>query len=145
MTDLIAGDDWQLNFTVLKPDGTPFDLSGAPNVMWTLLDKHNEQVITSDEVSVTITDALNGKLSVRVPAAETTHCASNFYSHALRIVSGGVTATPFTGSMNVIADPWVAIAASRLVELRTIEHKQPSMLTKAGSPLSDSARRLVGR
>lgn len=106
LVDLWAGDDWQLNFTLLNADGTPFNLSGSPQLLWTLLDRLNHRLIQSNEVSYAMTDAVAGKFSVHVPAAVTTRLAAAICMHALRVVSGGVVATPFNGQINVYVDPW---------------------------------------
>jgi hypothetical protein len=34
------------------------------------------------------------------------------YAHALRIITGGITSTPYTGKLSVMADPFVATAVA---------------------------------
>jgi hypothetical protein len=104
--DLWAGDDWQLNFTLLNADGSPFNLSGNPQLLWTLLDRLNHRLIQSNEVTYSITNAVAGQFSVLVPDTVTTRLQAAICMHALRVISGGVTATPFNGQINVLVDPW---------------------------------------
>lgn len=106
MIDLIAGDDWQMDFELQDPDDSPFDLTGA-QILWTLIRRDGRRLIEPNEVYVSITDFAGGLLSVLVPATVTTRIApSAIYSHALRVISGGIASTPFTGQIDVIADPW---------------------------------------
>jgi hypothetical protein len=130
---LIAGDDWALHFTVLNPDGSPFDLSGAPTILWTLLDKNSKHAVQAGDYTVAVLNASQGVCSVSVHANVTTRFSGNlnFYTHALRIVSGGITATPFTGQMNIISDPWAVTSAVQIVKFET--NLQSKL--DAGSPL----------
>jgi hypothetical protein len=111
LVDLFAGDDWQLNFTLLNADGTPFDLTGGPQLLWTLLNRLNHRLIESNEVTYSITNATAGQFSVLVPAMITTRLAAAICEHVLRVISGGVAATPFAGQINVHVDPWAAAPA----------------------------------
>jgi hypothetical protein len=131
--DLIAGDDWELHFTVLNPDGTPFNLTGGPTILWTAIDKNGASAIESNEVNTAVSDAPNGKVAVHVASEVTTRLLTNFYGHALRIIQDGITATPFTGQLNVLADPYAAPASSAQV----VDFSKASRTTKviAGSPL----------
>jgi hypothetical protein len=117
----VAGDDWEIRATLLKADGTPFDLSGDPSILWTLTDSTGRRVIEADEVSVSITDAAQGKCSVLVPATVTTRLVTARYCDALRLVMGGITSTLLTGDWNVLGDPFGAQAlqaTTRVIPLR---------------------------
>lgn len=131
--NLIAGDDWALHFTVLNPDGSPFDLSGAPTILWTLLDKNSQHAVQPGEYTTAIINAAQGECSITVHAAVTTRLSGNlnFYTHALRIVSGGITATPFTGQMYIISDPWAVTLSTQIVKFKS----EPRSSLVAGSPL----------
>jgi len=112
MLFLVAGDDWEMRFTVEDPDDQPFDLSNA-QVTWTLLDRYGKRVIASEQVFISMTDPVAGAVSVVVPSTVTTTVYPRaIYNHALRVVSGGITSTPFTGQIDVIADPWGAHAVA---------------------------------
>lgn len=109
----VAGDDWELRVTLLQADDSPFDLSGNPPILWTMVDNAGKRVIESDEVTVSITDALAGKCTVLVPGTVTTRLAGGSYTDALRLVMGGIATTLLTGSFNVMADPFGAQAAAQ--------------------------------
>jgi hypothetical protein len=105
---LVAGDDWKLQFTLLNSQGSAFDLSSSPQILWTML-AGGHRVIQSTEVSIQVTNPLAGQLNVLVPADITTRLITASYTHALRVIYAGVSATPFIGGyIFVSADPWAA-------------------------------------
>jgi hypothetical protein len=111
--DFVAGDDWEIQATLLDEDGTPYDLSGAsgaPNIMWCLNEQCGNQVISSDKVQISIIDALNGKCSVLIPSSVSVGVTGGFYTDALRLVMAGETGTLLMGMVNVICDPWTVSA-----------------------------------
>ena len=109
---LVAGDDWEINITLLNPDNTPFDLTGA-TVLWCLIDKTYHQVIKSSDVTISLgTDPTLGVAQVIIPAAVSSPLPSGFYTDALRVVAGGITSTLLFGQINVMADPWAAQPAA---------------------------------
>jgi len=105
IVDLFAGDDWELRFSVQDPTGDVFNLTDA-QVLWVLVGLKGCVAIKSDQVEVTMIDAINGKVSIIVRSMVTTRLPGNFYGHVLRVIKGGVTTTPFSGQLNVMADPW---------------------------------------
>jgi hypothetical protein len=131
VSTLTAGDDWQLEFSVVYPDGTPFNLTGAPVILWTLVDKTGKQAIASSEATVSITDALNGECSIHVGSHVTTRLKNDIYGHALRIVAGGVTATPFHGELYILADPWGTFAVSTTQILKFVPTNRKSLVKAA--------------
>jgi hypothetical protein len=139
---LVAGDDWKLQFTLLNPDGTAFDLSGSPQILWTML-TGGHRVIQSAEVSIQVTNALQGQLNVLVPANVTTRLITAAYTHALRVIYAGVSATPFIGGyIFVSADPW-GTAASQVTVL-VGRSRTPRLLLERSAqvPLIEPERRL---
>jgi len=108
---LVAGDDWEINITLLNADGTPFDLTGA-TVKWCLMDQTYKRVISEGDVTISVgTDPTKGVAQVIIPSAVSSPLASGFYTDALRVVAAGITSTLLFGQINVMADPWAAQAA----------------------------------
>jgi hypothetical protein len=139
---LVAGDDWKLQFTLLNPDGSAFDLSGSPQIKWAML-SGGHQAIQSTEVSIQVTNALQGQLNVLVPANITTRLITAGYTHALRVIYAGVTATPFIGGyIFVSADPW-GVAASQVTVL-VGRNRTPRLLLERSAqvPLIEPEKRL---
>lgn len=120
-TNMFAGDDWEVRATLLDQDGNPYNLSGTPVILWTLLNENGVRVIQSNEVIVTVLDTAAGKCSIVVPHTITTRLPSDIYIDALRINIGGVISTLSTGQIQVIADPFkVAVAMDGRRTLRTV-------------------------
>jgi len=107
LPQLVAGDDWEFKILLLDIDGNPYDLSGNPPIEWVMrYGKHI--VITTADVSISLTDAPAGKLSVFVPAVKTAVLNEFAYNYSLRVIIGGVTHTPLIGEVQVYANPFVA-------------------------------------
>jgi hypothetical protein len=104
---LVAGDDWEINITLLNADGTPFDLTGA-TVKWCLMDNSYNQAITTDQVTISVANPTTGVAQVIIPAAVSSPLPSGFYTDTLRVISAGITSTLLFGQINVMADPWAA-------------------------------------
>jgi hypothetical protein len=120
-TNMFAGDDWEIRATLLDQDGNPYNLSGTPVILWTLMDENEVRVIQTNEVNISVLDAAAGKCSIIVPHAITTRLPSDIYTDALRINIGGVVSTLSTGQIQVIADPFkVAAAMAGRRTLRTV-------------------------
>jgi hypothetical protein len=117
---LVAGDDWEFRITLLKPDGSPYDLAGSPPIYWAMADHDGVRRIQPTDVMVTVTEPAAGKLSVIVPAEKTTPLLVDLYSYDLRIVLGGVTHTPLIGQVHVVADPFAVQTALRRGKIRAI-------------------------
>jgi hypothetical protein len=114
---LFAGDDWEINATLIDENGEPFDLSGAPQVKWALVTNAGVVAIDDSEVNVTVTNAVAGQCAIVVPAAQTTGLVAGFYNDIIRLVMGGVTSTLAYGAVYITADPWAATTAN-VVRLR---------------------------
>ena len=52
-----AGDDWQINATLLDYAGAPFDLSGTPDIRWALITEAGETVLTEADIDIVVMDA----------------------------------------------------------------------------------------
>lgn len=102
-----AGDDWQIDATLLDENEVPFDLSGA-TVKWALMNAAFQRVMDENDVSISVTDALAGKCSILIPAEQTTLLVGGRYLDVLRIAIGGITSTLAYGTIFVAADPWAA-------------------------------------
>jgi hypothetical protein len=111
--DWFAGDDWQINATLLDVNGDPFDLSVPNEIQWALLDNRGQRVLDEDDASITITEALAGKCTIVVAAAKTAPLPTGHFSDAIRIVQGGITSTLTQGLIYVTANPWALQAAAR--------------------------------
>jgi hypothetical protein len=106
---LVAGDDWEIQVTMLDENDVPFDLTAA-QILWCLMDSTYHRVIETDEVTIALDDALAGECSILIPATATTKLPAGFYTDTLRIVTGGITSTLLFGQINVMADPWGMVA-----------------------------------
>ena len=106
--EYVAGDDWEISATLLDETGTPYNLNlGNPVIMWRLLNVYGSAVI-GDEAAITITDAINGIVSVWVPASVTSPLTSGLYVDALRLHLTNETGTLLMGLIEVIGDPWLS-------------------------------------
>ena len=105
----VAGDDWQINATLLDETGAPFDLTAA-NILWILTGTFGA-VLESSDVTISVIDATSGQCQINIAAAKTSPLVGGNYTDSIRIVVGGITSTLVFGGIYVIADPWaVAIA-----------------------------------
>jgi hypothetical protein len=103
-----AGDDWQINATLLDENGNPFDLTQTHMIKWALMNGQFQRVLDDTDVSVTLIDAIAGQVAILVPAAKTSGLVSGNYSDSIRIIFGGFTSTLSYGPISVSADPWAA-------------------------------------
>jgi hypothetical protein len=106
-----AGDDWQINATLLDENGDPFDLSGSPQIQWALMTANFQRALDENDVGIAITDALAGQCAIQIPAAKTAPLAAGRYSDVIRIITGGITSTLSYGLIYVAANPWRAAAS----------------------------------
>ena len=105
-----AGDDWQINATLLDENGNPFDL-GSAQVKWCLVNAGYQQVLDESDVAIDVVDEDTGQCAIKVPAAKTSPLPGGQYTDVIRIVVGGITSTLSVGTIFVIADPWAAVVA----------------------------------
>ena len=106
--DWFAGDDWQINATLLDVNGEPFDLSIPHQLKWALLNNRGQLVLDEDDATITVTEGLAGKCTITVAALKTAPLPTGHYSDAIRIVQGGIVSTLTQGMIYVTADPWTA-------------------------------------
>jgi len=104
--NMFAGDDWQINATLLDQNGAPYDLSGSPTIMWTLMDTQGARVIETSEVTITVTNSAQGQCSITVPHTVTTRLPNGMFIDVLRLVISNVVSTLCVGQILVYADPW---------------------------------------
>lgn len=103
-----AGDDWQFNVTLLKNDGDPFDLAGAPDIRWSLVGENGLTALTEADINIVVIDPVAGLCAIQVPADKTTALATGRYTDMIRIVDAGMASTLSHGLNWITADPWVA-------------------------------------
>ncbi len=112
--DWFAGDDWEINATLLDENGAPFDLSQTHEIKWVLVDSNKFVVISDAAAVVTIVDPPTaGKCTILIPAAVTATLMGGHYSDAIRLIMGGITSTLVRGMIYVTGDPWQNSAARR--------------------------------
>jgi len=120
-----AGDDWQINATLLDENNNPFDLTGSPEIKWALMDGSFQRVLDEHDVSISVTEALTGKCQINIAAATSSPLAGR-YTDVIRIVIGGITSTLSYGTISVAADPWAApkvMAVERDYKLQLVASK----------------------
>ena len=104
-----AGDDWQVNATLLDENGEPFNLTEPGTIIrWALMNAFDQRALDETDVSIAIVDAAAGQIMISVPAAKTSPLPSGRYNDTIRIIIGGYTSTLSFGPISVTADPWLA-------------------------------------
>jgi len=109
MVPLVGGDDWQLNATMLDPDGNPLDISAA-TVKWTIVNKAGQPVLGPGDFTINL-GAETGTCSVSIPSTTTTRLSGQYTDH-WRVVLNGITQTLLCGPISVAADPFAALAVA---------------------------------
>jgi hypothetical protein len=105
--EFAAGDDWEIQVTLLDETGRPYNLSfGNPVVKWRLMNVYGVAVI-GDDAQITIVDAINGIVLVSVPSAITSPVVGGLYMDSLRLTMGNETGTMLTGLVEVRGNPWI--------------------------------------
>ena len=104
-----AGDDWQINATLLDDKGNPYNLAQPNEIKWCLTNAVLQYVLDNEDVTISIIDAAAGQCVILVPSAKTSPLAGGKYSDAIRIIIGGITSTLSVGDIYVIADPWAEL------------------------------------
>jgi hypothetical protein len=104
-----AGDDWQINATLLDSNGLPFNLSGTPAIKWALVNEAGDRVLSETDAQISVLSAPLGQCAIIVPAAKTSGLAEGRYSDLIGIVYGGVTSTLAQGNNWVTAKPQPAV------------------------------------
>jgi hypothetical protein len=101
-TEIYQGDTAQFDFLVLDTDGSPQDLSTV-TLRWAMSDPDELDVPIlekTDGDGITITDAVNGRCVVMVPAGEIA-TAGTFMQELEVTLSGGATYTYGQGPLIV--------------------------------------------
>ena len=114
-----AGDDWQINATLLDANGNPYDLTGVGDasvvLKWALMTSSFKRALDEDDVLITVVEPEAGRCSITIPASATAPLVAGRYTDYIRIVSGGVTSTLSYGLIYVAADPWMAAETTMAV------------------------------
>jgi hypothetical protein len=101
-----AGDSLELTFDVDQPDGTAKDLTGA-TVSWAVASRPGDTPALDDGdagVTLTISDAANGEVTVTVDAGATSDL-SGLYYHELEVEdASGAVDTVARGEFTVTPD-----------------------------------------
>lgn len=103
--DWVAGDDWEVQATLIDESGQPYDLSGS-EIKYALLDAAYRRVLDNAHVDITVLNAAAGKCSIIVPSDVSKTVAGGKYNDVIRIVSGGITSTLAFGPVWVSTDPF---------------------------------------
>jgi hypothetical protein len=105
--EVVAGDDWVIDGSLLNEDGSVTDLSTASAVYWTLLGPDGYPILSADQATVAIVDpASSGTVRISVSKTVTTGLDPGRYTDAIRVVGVSLTATFWIGQILVDADPW---------------------------------------
>lgn len=105
--EVVAGDDWAIDGTLLNADGSVTDLTTASAVYWTLLGSDGYPILSADQATVAIIDPpSSGVVRISVSKAVTTGLDPGRYTDAIRVVGISLTATFWIGQILVDADPW---------------------------------------
>lgn len=116
---MIGGDDWQINVQLTDQDRQPYNIDDI-TVKWLL---HNPRgQIVEHEAIITTLNAAQGRISIWIPATETTKFTDGVYTDYVRIICNGITSTLLMGNISVMRDPWTAeIAPSAVIGRSTAE------------------------
>jgi hypothetical protein len=108
--ELMAGDDWEIFYTLLSGIGVPYDLTGTPDIKWLLLDTMNASAL--DNIDLVIVNAIEGVIAIKVAAADTAALGAGLYHDVVRLtLDGGITKTLIQGHIFVYGDPWAGVGA----------------------------------
>jgi hypothetical protein len=110
--ELTGGDDWQLDATLLDPEGEPIDLSTA-TVVWTLTNDQGWVVLGESDFTIRLGDEI-GQAVVEISAEVTSQIATGLYQDFWRVTANEVTQTLLYGSLVVRADPFQALGEKRV-------------------------------
>lgn len=106
VTGVFSGDDLDLNVTVTDAADAALDLTSASSIIWRL-SRHvgaTADLTKSVGSGVTVTDPVNGLLTVTIDAADTASLVGNFY-HELEIVNqANKKSTVLHGLFEIVQD-----------------------------------------
>ena len=104
--DFTAGDDFNIGGTLLRADGSAYDLTDA-TVIWMLRDPDGAPALTDGQFAINLTPPLTaGQLVIAVPAAATATLRPGRYLDSLRATDSAGTDTFWTGMILVGPNPW---------------------------------------
>lgn len=100
-----AGDDVELDLTILKTDGTPYDLTGCQEVNYAIArDRKSAALVTKTLGSrITITDAVNGKVQIVITSTDTEALDGTYYHEVQVVDASGLTSTCYADRLLVYA------------------------------------------
>jgi hypothetical protein len=101
--ELVAGDDWQLDATMLDPSGEPIDLTDAI-LEWTLLNSKGFRVVNPGDYNITI-GSEPGTVTVKITAASSALIAPGAHTDWWRVTVDGIAQTLLSGDIGVHSDP----------------------------------------
>jgi len=104
--EFVAGDDWDIGGTLLRPDGSAYDLTNA-TVVWMLRDPDGAPALQPGQYAINLTPPLTaGQLIIAIPSAVTATLRPGRYPDALRATDSAGTDTFWTGLIAVSPNPW---------------------------------------
>ncbi len=104
--EFVAGDDWDIGATLLRSDGSAYDLSQA-TVIWMLRGPDGLPVLQPEQYSIKINPPTTaGVITIVVPASSTAGLRPGRYLDWLRATDNAGTDTFWTGIILVDPNPW---------------------------------------
>jgi hypothetical protein len=104
--ELVAGDDWQLNATMLDTGGNPIDLTTA-TILWALIGSNGSMAVQPGDFVISL-GSDPGECVVKIDAAHSTAIPGGAYTDYWRVTASGITQTLLEGSIGVHSDPMAA-------------------------------------
>jgi hypothetical protein len=105
--DFYVGDNALVNIQIKTDDGKPKDIAGA-KCTWKMIDAISCMTVTEKIIGngVTITDGINGLLSISLATAETSKFSPGRYSHVATVTDlAGNVCTVTVGTLTVRSVP----------------------------------------
>jgi hypothetical protein len=101
----VAGDDWEVQATLINETGQPYDLNGA-DIKYAILNAAYQRIVDTDDVDISVLNAAAGQCSIIIPAEVTKTLGGGKYNDVIRIVSGGIVSTLAFGPVWISSDPF---------------------------------------
>jgi hypothetical protein len=96
-----AGDQWEIDGRLYDRDHSPLNLTGA-TIEWFLRDAAGDTVYTQVDATVTVTDAPNGLVNIKLSSLKTAALPIGRYTDVFRVSSGSIPKeTLWTGTILV--------------------------------------------
>jgi len=103
--EVIAGEPWDIPGTVLDPNGSPVDLTGA-TLEWVLVDSGGNPVAIA--VEMTVTDTARGEICISVSPDDTAGLDPGHYNDGLRVTTPDGERRSWHGYIQVAANRFAA-------------------------------------